>query len=193
MKTDTQLRRDVQAELNWDPRFDARDIGIMVKDGVVTLTGHASIESKAPPDGRQCEVEDRRGISPASAARRRRDRSLHEGRQADAERRSAQHLGAQRCRRRGTGRSRRRRCGQPDSCFRVAPTRFAICKAGPWGAYTYICVLPSGPRWAEKQNTKAGSTVGVLHAREDRFVDRVIELLPALHAFGPFPATSRAS
>lgn len=193
MKTDTQLRRDVQAELNWDPRFDARDIGIMVKDGVVTLTGHASIESKAPPDGRQCEVEDRRGIRRHAQL----DADAIEVCMKDGKLmlsgEVAQHLGAQRCRRRGTGRSRRRRCGQPDSCFRVAPTRFAICKAGPWGAYTYICVLPSGPRWAEKQNTKAGSTVGVLHAREDRFVDRVIELLPALHAFGPFPATSRAS
>ena len=34
MKTDMELRRDVEAELNWDPRFDASDIGIGVKDGV---------------------------------------------------------------------------------------------------------------------------------------------------------------
>lgn len=39
MKTDLELRHDVQAELDWDPRFDARDIGIGAKDGVVTLTG----------------------------------------------------------------------------------------------------------------------------------------------------------
>lgn len=59
MKTDTQLRRDVQAELNWDPRFDARDIGIMVKDGVVTLTGHSSIESKAPPTATAVNVKSK--------------------------------------------------------------------------------------------------------------------------------------
>ncbi|MFH0131868.1 BON domain-containing protein [Variovorax sp. VaC1] len=40
MKTDTQLRNDVQAELSWDPAFKASDIGVIVKDGVVTLTGH---------------------------------------------------------------------------------------------------------------------------------------------------------
>jgi len=42
MKTDTQLRDDVQAELSWDPAFKASDIGVIVKDGVVTLTGHLS-------------------------------------------------------------------------------------------------------------------------------------------------------
>jgi len=42
MKTDTQLRDDVQAELSWDPAFKASDIGVIVKDGVVTLTGHVS-------------------------------------------------------------------------------------------------------------------------------------------------------
>ncbi len=40
MKDDSQLRRDVDAELEWDPRFDARDIGVAVKHGVVTLSGH---------------------------------------------------------------------------------------------------------------------------------------------------------
>ena len=40
MKTDTDLRRDVEQELDWDPRFDARDIGVAVKDGIVTLSGH---------------------------------------------------------------------------------------------------------------------------------------------------------
>lgn len=40
MKTDTQLRDDVIAELNWDPAVNASDIGVIAKDGVVTLTGH---------------------------------------------------------------------------------------------------------------------------------------------------------
>lgn len=39
MKTAIELRDDVEAELDWDPRFDARDIGVSAKDGVVTLTG----------------------------------------------------------------------------------------------------------------------------------------------------------
>jgi osmotically-inducible protein OsmY len=40
MKTDTQLRNDIQAELNWAPEVKSSDIGVIVKDGVVTLTGH---------------------------------------------------------------------------------------------------------------------------------------------------------
>jgi osmotically-inducible protein OsmY len=40
MKTDVQLKSDVLAELNWDPAVKATDIGVIVKDGVVTLTGH---------------------------------------------------------------------------------------------------------------------------------------------------------
>lgn len=40
MKTDTQLKADVVAELGWDPSINATGIGVIVKDGVVTLTGH---------------------------------------------------------------------------------------------------------------------------------------------------------
>ena len=40
MKSDTQLRDDVQAELNWTPEVKTSDVGVIVKDGVVTLTGH---------------------------------------------------------------------------------------------------------------------------------------------------------
>ncbi|RYF83727.1 MAG: BON domain-containing protein [Comamonadaceae bacterium] len=40
MKSDTQLRNDVQAELNWTPEVKTSDVGVIVKDGVVTLTGH---------------------------------------------------------------------------------------------------------------------------------------------------------
>ena len=39
MKTDAEIKRDVEQELEWDPRFDARDIGVAVKDGVVTISG----------------------------------------------------------------------------------------------------------------------------------------------------------
>jgi osmotically-inducible protein OsmY len=40
MKTDAQLRQDVQAELEWEPAVHAAGIGVEVKHGTVTLTGH---------------------------------------------------------------------------------------------------------------------------------------------------------
>lgn len=42
MKTDTQLQHDVIAELSWEPSVQATRIGVEVKDGVVTLTGHVA-------------------------------------------------------------------------------------------------------------------------------------------------------
>lgn len=38
-KTDEQIQRDVLEELKWDARVQANEIGVAVKDGVVTLTG----------------------------------------------------------------------------------------------------------------------------------------------------------
>lgn len=40
MKTDAQLKIDVTSELEWDPSINATNVGVAVKDGVVTLTGH---------------------------------------------------------------------------------------------------------------------------------------------------------
>jgi osmotically-inducible protein OsmY len=42
MKSDSQLQRDVLAELEWEPAVHAAEIGVSVKDGVVTLGGHVS-------------------------------------------------------------------------------------------------------------------------------------------------------
>jgi osmotically-inducible protein OsmY len=39
MKTDDELRADVIAELKWNPRIKSNRIGVIVKDGAVTLTG----------------------------------------------------------------------------------------------------------------------------------------------------------
>ena len=39
MKSDSDIKRDVEAELKWDPDIDPTDIGVAVKDGVVTLAG----------------------------------------------------------------------------------------------------------------------------------------------------------
>ena len=40
MKTDTQVQKDVLAELNWEPSVNAAQIGVEVKNGIVTLAGH---------------------------------------------------------------------------------------------------------------------------------------------------------
>lgn len=42
MKTDIHLQQDVLAELDWDPAINAAGIGVEVKDGIVTLSGHVS-------------------------------------------------------------------------------------------------------------------------------------------------------
>ena len=47
MKTDAQLKNDVLAELGWDPAIKATDVGVIVKDGVVTLTGHSVVNKLA--------------------------------------------------------------------------------------------------------------------------------------------------
>jgi osmotically-inducible protein OsmY len=39
IRTDTQIQADVLAELKWDPRLHPNEVGVIVKDGVVTLTG----------------------------------------------------------------------------------------------------------------------------------------------------------
>ena len=38
-RTDTQIQADVLAELKWEPRLNPNEVGVIVKDGVVTLTG----------------------------------------------------------------------------------------------------------------------------------------------------------
>jgi osmotically-inducible protein OsmY len=40
MRTNTQLQKTVLAELEWEPRVDASNIGVAAAEGVVTLTGH---------------------------------------------------------------------------------------------------------------------------------------------------------
>jgi Putative phospholipid-binding domain. len=39
MRTDNELLRDVVAELDWQPSLRNEEIGVAVKDGVVTLRG----------------------------------------------------------------------------------------------------------------------------------------------------------
>jgi osmotically-inducible protein OsmY len=40
MKTDAELKKDVVAELSWDPAVVSTAIGVAVDDGVVTVSGH---------------------------------------------------------------------------------------------------------------------------------------------------------
>ncbi|HEY8375768.1 MAG TPA: BON domain-containing protein [Nannocystis sp.] len=46
MKSDIDLQREVQEELAWQPNVNPAHIGVTVKNGVVTLTGHVSSYSE---------------------------------------------------------------------------------------------------------------------------------------------------
>lgn len=39
IRTDAEIKRDVEAELRWNPSIDSTDVAVAVKNGVVTLTG----------------------------------------------------------------------------------------------------------------------------------------------------------
>jgi osmotically-inducible protein OsmY len=52
MKTDSGLQTDVNAELKWEPLLRSAEIGVSVKDGIVTLTG--SVDSYA----KKAQAED---------------------------------------------------------------------------------------------------------------------------------------
>jgi osmotically-inducible protein OsmY len=45
-RTDAQIQSDVLAEMTWDPRVQPNEIGVAVKDGVVTLTGWVDAYTK---------------------------------------------------------------------------------------------------------------------------------------------------
>ena len=45
-KSDTQLQRDVMDELRWDPSVGRVEVGVAVKDGVVTLSGQVDSFAK---------------------------------------------------------------------------------------------------------------------------------------------------
>lgn len=46
MKSDLQIQQDVQDELQWDPILKAAEIGVAVKNGIVTLNGSVDSYSK---------------------------------------------------------------------------------------------------------------------------------------------------
>ena len=45
VRSDDEIRNSVLMELKWDPKITSIDIGVALKDGVVTLAGFVSSES----------------------------------------------------------------------------------------------------------------------------------------------------
>lgn len=46
MKTDSQIQKDVMDQLSWEPYLNAAQIGVAVKNGIVTLSGQVDTYSK---------------------------------------------------------------------------------------------------------------------------------------------------
>ncbi len=64
MKTDSQLKKEVTAELDWDPSINSTHVGVAVKEGLVTLTGHLDTCAERFAIGRAVQrVRGVRGIA----------------------------------------------------------------------------------------------------------------------------------
>ncbi len=59
-KTDLQLQQDVIAELKWEPSLNSTQIGVEVKDGIVTLAGH--VDSYAEKWGAESATQRVSGV-----------------------------------------------------------------------------------------------------------------------------------
>ncbi len=46
MKTNEELQKDVQDAIKWEPLLNAAEIGVIAKDGIITLTGIVDIYAK---------------------------------------------------------------------------------------------------------------------------------------------------
>src|SRR5687768_5687838 len=46
MKTDFEIQKDVMEQLKWEPILDAAEIGVSVKNGIVTLSGQVNSYAK---------------------------------------------------------------------------------------------------------------------------------------------------
>jgi osmotically-inducible protein OsmY len=63
MKSDMQLKKDVEQELEWDPAIDAAAIGVEVRTGIVTLAGHLrSFQEKLAARTAAQRVEGVKGV-----------------------------------------------------------------------------------------------------------------------------------
>ncbi|MET1083422.1 MAG: BON domain-containing protein [Burkholderiales bacterium] len=64
MTTDTEIKRNVEAQLRWDPDIDATDIAVSVNDGVVALTGFVrSYSQKYEAEREAKSVRGVRGVA----------------------------------------------------------------------------------------------------------------------------------
>src|SRR5674476_1128773 len=64
MKSDNQIQKDVMEELKWEPFLNAAEIGVAVKNGIVTLSGQVDSYSKKIA-GEKAIAEDMQiGVSP---------------------------------------------------------------------------------------------------------------------------------
>jgi osmotically-inducible protein OsmY len=64
MRTDSEIKRDVEDEIRWNPDIDATDIAVTVKSAVVTLTGFVHSYS----DKLQAEADAKRVAGVAGVA-----------------------------------------------------------------------------------------------------------------------------
>jgi osmotically-inducible protein OsmY len=81
MKTDIQLQADIIDELKWDPKINPAEIGVLVKNGVVTLSGTVnSYSKKLAVEEVVKRVKDVKGIAEEITVRLSR-----EGKRTDAE------------------------------------------------------------------------------------------------------------
>jgi osmotically-inducible protein OsmY len=70
MKTDAELQQDVMNELKWEPTLKAAEIGVAVKDGVVTLSGYVdSYVKKSVADRAAARVFGVRAVAEAIQVR----------------------------------------------------------------------------------------------------------------------------
>jgi osmotically-inducible protein OsmY len=60
MKSDAELKRDVEEELAWEPAVPDARVGVAVNEGVVTLTGH--LDTYAQKDAAQQAVQRVTGV-----------------------------------------------------------------------------------------------------------------------------------
>jgi osmotically-inducible protein OsmY len=56
MRSDSDIRRDVEDELRWDPELDATEIAVTVKNGIVILAGFV----RSLPEKERAEVDAKR-------------------------------------------------------------------------------------------------------------------------------------
>jgi osmotically-inducible protein OsmY len=64
MKTDTEIRKDVEAELEWDPSIDAAAVAVTVKGGIVTLGGRlTSLSQKLAAEAAAQRVAGVKGVA----------------------------------------------------------------------------------------------------------------------------------